>query len=240
MIGMILHLSVKQRSRLALLLMVPPTSIGALMTTSIAPGAVGQTIALLSGIWMLVLPSLWCRWGDRTLGTIVKPLPFNRPDRSTWMAGMALGLVMFGLILGSYWGVGRYWLDVADIRSRIQAMGMNVPLMVFGFGTFQTLVNSYIEEYVWRWFVDHHCQVLWPQRFAIVISAGFFTIHHVILMVAYCDNLWLVLVGTVAVFTAGVLWAICRQTYRSLWPSYLSHLAADLALQIASWHILLG
>jgi uncharacterized protein len=237
---MLLNLSVKHRSIVALLLMVPATSIGALMTTWVAPGTVGQIIALLSGLWMVILPSLWCRWGDRTLGTIVKPLPINRPQRSTWIAGIALGLVMFGLILGSYWGVGRHWLNVADIRSRIQAMGMNVPLMVFGFGTFQTLVNSYIEEYVWRWFVGHHCRVLWPQRLAIVISAGFFTIHHVILIVAYCDNLWLVLVGSVAVFAAGVVWGIYRQMYRSLWPSYLSHLAADLALQIASWHILLS
>jgi uncharacterized protein len=32
-------------------------------------------------------------------------------------------------------------------------MDMNIPLMVYGFGTFQTLVNSFIEEYVWRWFM---------------------------------------------------------------------------------------
>jgi uncharacterized protein len=237
---MVLNLSIKHRSILALLLMVPATSIGAMMATWIAPGAVGQTIALLTGVWMVLLPSFWYRWGDRSLGTIVKPLPFNRPNRSTWIAGIALGLVMFGLILGGYGWVGRHWLNVADIRSRIQAMGLNIPLMVYGFGTFQTLVNSYIEEYVWRWFVDHHCRVLWPQRWAIAISAGFFTIHHVILMLAYCDDLWLVLVGSIAVFIAGVIWSICRQTYRSLWPSYLSHLAADLALQIVSWHILLS
>jgi uncharacterized protein len=237
---MVRNLAVEHRSMLALLLMVPATSIGALMTTGLAPGTVGQTIALLGGLWMLILPSLWCRWGDRSLGTIVNLQAIKWPKPAVWKAGVGLGLMMFGLILGSYWGVGRHWLNVADIRSRIQSMGMNVPLMVYGFGTFQTLVNSYIEEYVWRWFVDHHCRVLWPQRLAIVVSAGFFTIHHVILMVAYCDNLWLVLLGSVAVFTAGVVWSISRQVYRSLWPSYLSHAAADLALQIASWHILLS
>jgi uncharacterized protein len=36
------------------------------------------------------------------------------------------------------------------------------------------------------------------------------------------------------------LWAVCMRVYKSLLPSYLSHLAADLALQIASWYILLG
>jgi uncharacterized protein len=233
---MVDNLTAKHRSILALLLMAPVTSIGALMTTWIAPDAVGQAIALLGGIWMVILPSLWFHW-DPSLGPIVQ---LKWPQRAAWTAGIGLGLVMFGVILGSYWWVGRYWLDVADIRSRTQQMGMNVPLMVYGFGTFQTLVNSYIEEYVWRGFVYRHCQMLWPRRLAIVLSAGFFTIHHVILMVAYCNNLWLVLIGAIAVFVAGVVWAILRQVYRSLLPCYLSHLAADLALQIASWHILLS
>jgi uncharacterized protein len=230
------NLKPSQRSRLALLLMVPVTSIGALMTTWVAPGAVGQVIALIGGIWMVILPGLWHSW-DPSLGPIVT---FKSPPRSTWIAGIGLGVFMFGLILGSYWTVGRYWLDLADVRSRVQQLGLNIPLMIYGFGTFQTLVNSFIEEYVWRGFVYRHCRVLWSPRWAIVGSAFFFTIHHVILMVAYVDNALLVFVGAVAVFSAGVIWAICQQRYRSLLPCYLSHLAADLALQIASWHILLS
>jgi uncharacterized protein len=147
---------------------------------------------------------------------------------------------MFGAILGSYWWGGRYWLNIPDIRARVSHMGISIPLLVFGFGTFQTLVNSLIEEYVWRWFVYRHCALLWTQARAVWISAGFFTLHHIILMAADCDNWLLMLVGSIAVFVAGVIWARCAHIYRSLLPSYLSHLAADLALQIAGWHILLS
>ena len=104
-------------------------------------------------------------------------------------------------------------------------MGMNIPLMVFGFGTFQTLVNSLIEEYVWRWFVYRHCARLWTHTLAVWISAGFFTLHHIILLVTYCDDWRLVVLGSIAVFIAGVLWARCARVYRSLLPSYLSHLS---------------
>jgi uncharacterized protein len=221
------------KSIIALLLIVPVTSIGALMSTLIAPGIVGQTIAIFCGLWLVLFPVTWKR--------LIEKQPLNLPlSKNGWWPGIILGILMFGVIFGSYWFDGRYLLNIADIKARTSQMGMNVPLMVYGFGTFQTLINSFIEEYVWRWFVFGHCQVVWSKRWAVLFSALFFTLHHVILLVAYCDNLWLVLVESIAVFIAGILWAVCMKAYKSLLPSYLSHLAADLALQIISWHILLG
>jgi uncharacterized protein len=224
----------RNRSILALLLIVPISSIGALCSTTIAPGVIGQGIALCCGIWMLVLPIFWHLSIDRQQ----LKLRLNRNDGL--LVGIILGMVMFGTILGSYWFIGKDWLDLPDIRTRIDRMGMNIPLMVFGFGTFQTLVNSLIEEYVWRWFVYRHCQILWSKTWAVFICAGFFTLHHVILLLAYCPDWQLVTIGSSAVFIAGVLWARCAKIYKSLLPSYLSHLAADLALQIVSWHVLLS
>lgn len=223
----------RNRSILALLLIVPISSIGALTSTVVAPGAIGQGIAIGCGIWMLIFPLAWHVLIERQQLKL-------RLAQDGLVVGIILGIMMFGLIFASYWFGGRYWLNIPDIRARTSQMGMNIPLMVFGFGTFQTLVNSLIEEYVWRWFVFRHCGLLWSKAKAVWISAGFFTLHHVILMAAYCDDWRLVVVGSLSVFIAGVLWARCARIYNSLLPSYLSHLAADLALQIASWHILLG
>jgi uncharacterized protein len=162
---------------------------------------------------------------------------FNRPQGLG--IGIVIGLGMFGIIASSYWFVGRSWLDIGDIRAKFALLKMNAPLMVLGFGTFQTLVNSGVEEYVWRWFVFQKCEVLFG-RSAVWISTIFFTLHHVILTLAYCQDLRLIVSMTLAVFIAGVIWARCFAKYRSILPSYLSHLAADLALQIISWHVLLG
>jgi uncharacterized protein len=227
------YLLERNRSILALLLIVPITSIGALFSTVIAPGTIGQGIAVCCGIWLVIFPLWWQISVER------QQLRW-RLSLDGWLVGSILGLLMSIAILASYWFAGRYWLNIPDIRARVSQMGMNIPLMVFGFGTFQTLVNSLIEEYVWRWFVFRHCARLWTQTQAVWISAGFFTLHHVILLVAYCDDWRLVVVGSIGVFVAGVIWTRCAKIYHSLLPSYLSHLAADLALQIASWHILLG
>ena len=224
----------RNRSILALLLIVPPSSIGAIASTVLAPGTIGQGIALGCWIWMLLLPIGWHLFIDR------QPLKLRCAPQDGLLVGSILGAMMFGIIFASYGLISRSWLDIPDIRARVSQMGMNVPLMIFGFGTFQTLVNSFIEEYVWRWFVYRHCQILWSKTRAVWISAGFFTLHHTILLAAYCDDWRLIAVGTVAVFIAGVIWARCMKIYRSLLPSYVSHLAADLALQILSWQILLG
>ena len=225
--------SSRKRSIVALLLIVPVSSIAALTSTVVMPGAIGQGIAVCCGIWMLVFPVAW--------HVLIEKQQLRWKISSTgWQVGLILGAMMFALISGSYWFVGRYWLNMLDIRARVSGMGMNIPMMVFGFGTFQTLVNSLIEEYVWRWFVYRHCALLWSETRAVWISAGFFTLHHIILMLAYCDDWRLVAVGSLAVFSAGVLWARCMRTFKSLLPSYLSHLAADLALQIISWHLLLS
>jgi uncharacterized protein len=224
----------RDRSILALLLIVPISSIGAVSSTVLVPGAVGQGIAIGCGIWMLIFPTSWHLLVER------QKFKLMVSRDAGWLVGIILGILMFAVILGSYWFAGRYWLNIPDIRARVSQMGMNIPLMIFGFGTFQTLVNSFVEEYVWRWFVYRHCSLLWSSTRAVWISAGFFTIHHVILMVAYCDDWRLVAAGSIAVFSAGVLWARCAKIYNSLLPSYLSHLAADLALQITSWHVLLG
>jgi uncharacterized protein len=228
-----IYLLERNRSILGLLFIVPITSVGALFSTVVTPGAIGQGIAICCGIWLSIFPLWWHVSVERQQLRL-------RLALDGWLVGVILGLLMFGAILASYWYAGRYWLNIPDIRARVSQMGMNIPLMVFGFGTFQTLVNSLIEEYVWRWFVYRHCARLWTQRQAVWISAGFFTLHHIILLVAYCDDWRLVVVGAMAVFVAGLLWARCAKIYRSLLPSYLSHLAADLALQIVSWHILLG
>jgi uncharacterized protein len=223
----------RSRAIFALCAIVPVSSIAALMSVWIAPGIVGQAVAICCGIWMVLFPILWHRFVDR------QQLNFNLDRPQGLEVGIILGLGMFGIIAASYWFVGRSWMDISDIRAKFALLKMNAPLMVFGFGTFQTLIGSGNEEYVWRWFVFQKCEVLFG-RSAVWISAIFFTLHHIVLILAYTQDLRLIVSMTLAVFIAGVIWARCFAKYRSILPSYLSHLAADLALQMIGWHVLLG
>jgi uncharacterized protein len=101
------------------------------------------------------------------------------------------------------------------------------------------LVNAMVEEYFWRWFVYRRCEELFPVKLAIPLSTLFFTLHHTIGLAILTD--WkLATLGSIGVFAAGVIWSACYRRYRSLWSNYFSHAMADLALHLATWHILFG
>ncbi len=94
----------RYRSIIALLLIVPVTSIDALCSTMIAPGGIGQGIAVGCGVWLLVFPLLWQVSIER------QPLGWRlAPDG--WRVGIILGALMFGTIFASYWFGGRYLLN---------------------------------------------------------------------------------------------------------------------------------
>jgi uncharacterized protein len=111
----------RNRSLLALSLIVPVSSIAALCSTVIAPGAIGQVIAICCGIWMLIFPVAWHVFIDR------QKLRLRVTQDDGWLVGIILGILMFGLIFGSYWFAGKYWLNIPDIRARVDRLGMNVP-----------------------------------------------------------------------------------------------------------------
>ena len=55
----------RHRAILALGLIVPVSSIAAAMSVWIAPGIIGQSVAVGCGIWMLLFPILWHIFIDR-------------------------------------------------------------------------------------------------------------------------------------------------------------------------------
>ena len=228
---MIVEHSDRQNALLALILLVPATSIGVAMSLFIAPGIVGTIVSVLGGLWLLGLPIAWSVLGDR------HQLHLSLPKYQELLVGLVLGLSMFGIILGTYWFFGQHWIDAADAKSKVEQMGLSNPLIFLIVQAYFVLVNSLIEEFIWRWFVYKKCEILIPGKAAIFLSALFFTLHHIIVLAAYTD--WHgVILGSLAVFAAGAIWSWCYLTYRSLWASYISHAIADLALSIIAWQTL--
>jgi hypothetical protein len=109
--------------------------------------------------------------------------------------------------------------------------------MIVGSGVYFTFINSLFEEYLWRWFVYRQCQTLLSGAGAVWLSALLFTLHHLIVLAVYGS--WQVVgFGGLGVFAAGVIWSTCYRYYRSIVPSYISHVCADAALQAITWQVL--
>jgi membrane protease YdiL (CAAX protease family) len=74
-------------------------------------------------------------------------------------------------------------------------------------------------------------------QWAVILSALFFTTHHIIGLAAYFD--WrATALCSLGVFIAGVVWSWCYLTYRSIWPGYISHVFADIAIFLVGCQLL--
>lgn len=223
----------RRAALIALLLLIPAPSIGAAMVTMIAPGKVGQGFMFASKVWTLALPVAWLILVDR--------------QRIRWprlrLEGMGLallsGLVMGALIIGAYYLIARHWIDVEAARVQISRAGFGTVGAYLGISVYICTVNALLEEYVWRWFVFRKCEVLWGGKMAVVVAALFFTFHHIWPLLAYFD--WRVaLLANAGIFLGGAIWSWFYLRYRSIWPGYLSHLIADIAVLAVGWLILFG
>jgi len=226
-------MTVRQKSFLALALLVPAPSIGAAVVMGIAPGPLGQAVYALLKVWLLLLPLYWMRRVERA-GFGLSPA-----RRGGFLFGLLSGALMGAAILVAYALVGSGWIDVEHFRERAFQNGLSTSMRFVAFALFGALLNSLLEEYVWRWFVFRRCEDLLPRAAAVAASALFFTAHHVIALRLQFG--WAVtLLASLGIFINGAVWSFTYLRYRSIWPGYLSHVVVDLVILGLGWKLLFG
>jgi membrane protease YdiL (CAAX protease family) len=117
--------------------------------------------------------------------------------------------------------------------------GLARPAVYLGCAVYWILVNSVLEEYVWRWFVVRQGEALVGPDRAVVLSAAGFTLHHILAMSLYLGPAATSL-ASAGIFAAGCAWSWCYVRYRSIWPGYLSHALADVAIFAVGWKLIFG
>ncbi|NJK62135.1 MAG: CPBP family intramembrane metalloprotease [Synechococcaceae cyanobacterium SM2_3_1] len=221
----------RNSAALALILVVAPASLG-IAARFYLPEIAGQFCFVLTRIWILALPIIWLVWVDQG------KFNFTFPRQQDLVLGAALGLIMFSLIIGGYELIGRQLIDPYTVQESAAQIGLGNLQIFVAFGVYFTLINSLIEEYIWRWFVSQQCEILLSGWGAVGLAALGFTMHHIVALHAYFQNPLVVIVGSLGVFLAGVLWSWWFLRFRSLWSCYVSHALADLAIALVGWRIL--
>jgi hypothetical protein len=218
---------------IALLLLAPVPSLAVIMAMVVAPGPVGKALFTIAKLWLLIFPAAWyllVEKGDPS---------WSPPTRAGLVAGSVSGVVLAGLIVLGAWLLGVQEMDLAPLRAEVQQMGLNTVLPYLAGAAGWTFVNSLMEEYVYRWFITRQCEILMRREAAIISSAAIFTAHHVIAVSQYLDPL-LTALASAGVFVGGLIWSWLYLRYRSIWPCWLSHVLADIAVFGIGWYLLFG
>jgi membrane protease YdiL (CAAX protease family) len=225
----------RRRSILALALLVPVPTIGALAAFVFAKGPVGQGIYLAGKLWIAALPLVWLLVVERGRPSLSPLAPERR--RAGLATGLLLGLVLAGIILGAGELFGHRLVDAGRLAQVERDAGLTSPLRYVAFAAYLVVVNSLLEEYVWRWFAFVHCERLVAALPAVVLSGLFFTLHHTVTFAVQFAPLTAAL-ASLGVFAGGCAWSWCYLRFRSIWPGWISHALADVAGLWIGWRLL--
>jgi len=217
---------------LALLLLVPVPSLAVALALVEQPGPAGRVLFIAAKLWILLLPLGWHVLVDRGRPS------WSPPRQGGLLVGAGLGLASAVAIAGAFLLLERR-IDPTALAATAELMGIATPPMYLAGAAYWVLVNSVLEEYVWRWFVYSELERLLPPVAAVLGSALAFTAHHVVALQVYLP--WgLTLLASGGVFIGGAVWSWCYRRYRSIWPGWVAHAVADIAVFAVGWRLIFG
>lgn len=221
----------KTRAFWALALLVPAPSLGIIMALWVLPGAIGQAIYAFFKLWLVGFPLVWWLKVDR------KKVSWSPMRNGGLGFGALSGIGIAVSIFAAYWLFGDRLIDPEQMRQVAAKNELTSKANYLVLVLYLTFVNSLLEEYVWRWFVYRKSETLMVPGLAMVATAIFFSIHHALAL--YPQFGWGVTVlGSSGTFIGSLVWSWCYRRYGSVWPAYLSHIFADVAVFLIGWIVL--
>jgi membrane protease YdiL (CAAX protease family) len=222
-------------SAIALACLLPVPSLGTYLgMVALAGTPAGKMLFFAAKIWVVAVPLVWA--GASGTGGMLRQALVNRRGL---VPGIVVGVTISALIIATYVLLGRRLLSPDHMQQMATRVGLTTPTVYLTGAAYWVLVNAPLEELVYRWFVIRAASTLGWGRWAILLSAAAFVLHHVVAMAVYCSP---VAVGIICagIFTGGLIWALMMRRFDSLPAVTVSHAIVDICVFALGYHILFG
>lgn len=148
--------------------------------------------------------------------------------RKPLILAVGLGVGVITVIWGSYFVLGSL-VDLSAVTGELDAK-MNINESNFiATALYIATCNSFLEEFFFRGFLFFRLKECVPLWVAHLLSATLFSLYHVAIMVTWFQW-WVFLLCMVALVIGGVIFNLLDDGTYSLYPSWLTHACANLAL----------
>ena len=129
------------------------------------------------------------------------------------------------------------YLDTSLLEGILRQNFEGRPVVFFGVTLYIVLINAFLEEWYFRGFAFLRIQNAFPKPWALVFSALLFSAYHLALM-AGLFPLPLYLVFVIGLAGVGALFNVIDHRFQSLWPSFVIHASANLAMNLMAMRLL--
>lgn len=156
------------------------------------------------------------------------------PNKREFGIALALGAGVYGVILGGYLVLTKVY-DISDLVLKLTAnAGVDADNFVF-VSIYISLVNSMLEEFVFRGFAFLTLKHVSTRQFAYGFSAVIFALYHYGMMAA--GNLWISLLALAVLVIGGYLFNWLNERSGNIITSWLVHMCANLAINTVGFMI---
>ncbi|MBQ2750355.1 MAG: CPBP family intramembrane metalloprotease [Clostridia bacterium] len=178
-----------------------------------------------------LLPLLFSRW-DANLD--VKS--FLKPQKRGLLISLALGVMLYGVILGAYFLIGPYFDFSAIAGSLTQNAGVTRDNFLY-VSLYISFINSFLEEFFFRGFLFSNLKGLLGRGNAYLFSALLFSFYHVAMMIGWFSPFLFVLV-MVGLLVGGMIFNRLNESLDSIYASWLTHMFANFAINTIGFMLL--
>lgn len=127
------------------------------------------------------------------------------------------------------------FVNIEQIADTIYKKGMNKKNIIFVYA-YIAIINSFIEELMFRGIGYIELKKHIPERYACSISAMLFALYH-IAIVNGAVNIWLTVLSVLALYIAGVVLNKMDKKTDTIIPSYMVHSLSNWILNIIGYLI---
>ena len=214
----------RKRALIALLLVGLAPTVSIFISFGTDGGIISQIAYVLSKLWLVVIPLIWYLKIDKG------QLSLSKPKQGGYAVAVGLGSGMSALILLTWFMLGDK-IDGSLLRDAVEPVGLLDVRLYIGGVIYWTVLNSLLEEYVFRWFLVVKSEALVGTGTpAILLSAFIFVIHHTFALLFFGFPWWANLLASVSLFIGGAIFSWLYIRYRSVWMPYIAHAICDIAV----------
>ena len=163
-------------------------------------------------------------------------LSLLRPKKKGLLTALALGLGIYGVILGGYFLVSPFF-DFSQIAG---ALTDNAGVTRDNFlyvSLYISFANSFLEEFFFRGFVFTNLKRHSGRKLAYIFSAAVFSLYHVAMMIGWFSPTLFLLV-MVGLVLGGVIFNWLNEKLDTIYCSWLTHMFANFAINTIGFMLL--